>query len=176
MINQYGIRGQRERALGKEKEMKTFTILTIALLSASLLSAQETHEIETRHLVYRNIDFFKGLEPDLKTYSFRDPHLNKRLSDIVKYQHKSNSNTRLGVLLATIGTAIVAIAVISDDPVPASPSSGDWLNIGFDFGPGPAIVGGSLIAGSSVPFLLSGATNKRKMKTAFNEAKLLLVQ
>lgn len=176
IIYQYVARDFRFRVLSKEKEMKTLTILTIGLLSASLLAAQETNEVETRHLVYRNIDFFKGLEVDLKSYSFRDPHINQHLSDIVKYQHKSYSNTRLGVLLATIGTAIVAITVISEDPEPVSPPSGEWLDIELDFGPAPAIVSGSLIAGASVPFFLSSGKNKRKMKAAIRETKLLLMQ
>lgn len=156
--------------------MKTLSLLSIILFSVSLLQAQGTYEVETRHLVYRNIDFFNGLETDLKTYSFRDPYINQRLSDIVRYQHKSNSNTSLGVLMATIGTAIVAIAVISEETEPVTPPSGIWPDIEIDFGPGPAIVGGSLIAGGSVPFFLSGAKNKRKLKAAINETKLLLVQ
>lgn len=156
--------------------MKTLTLLTIGLLSASLLEAQGTNEQETRHLVYRNVDFFNSMDMDLKTYSFKYPLINQKLSDIVSYQQKSNSKTRLGLLMAAIGAAIVTIAVIGEDPEPVTPPSGEWFDFEIDFGPAPAIVGGSLIAGGSVPFLLAGGKNKRKMKAAIRETKLLLMQ
>ncbi len=160
----------------KKFEMKTVAIIIIGMLTAAIVDAQDTNEVNIRHLGYHNIDLFNRLDMDVRNYSFQDPHINQRLSDIVSCQHKSNDHGGIGLVMAIIGASIITIAAIGADPEPVNPPSGAGLDIEFDFGPAFAIVGGSLIAGGSVPFLLAGAKNKRKMKAAIRETKLLLMQ
>ena len=153
--------------------MKSLTLL-LFVLTTCRITAQDLNETATRSMVYRNSELFTKLEIDVRKYSFQNATIKLGLVEIANCQRKSNDNLGIGLLLAGIGASIVTIAVIGEDPEPILASSSNGWDIEFDFGAAPAIIGGSIIGATSGPFLIAGGKNKRKMKTAIRETKLLM--
>ncbi|MDQ3015938.1 MAG: hypothetical protein M3R25_04340 [Bacteroidota bacterium] len=157
--------------------MKTLTILLIGILAVSRLSGQDLSELATRNLVNQQIELYNRFGLDVKDYSFKNAEVNIGLKNINRYFQHANAKIGIGIVLAVIGGAIITIASISEErDSPLQPTSVGGINFSFDLSLNPGILGGSLVLGGSVPFIVSGLNHRHKMKEEIVKMKMLLMQ